>query len=386
LNYINRMKIEFYKHNIGEEEKSLLMKTLDSVFLTTGPVTRQFESDFSAYLGTRCALGVTSCTTGGFLVLKAWDIGPGDEVITSPMSFCATANIILHAGAKPVFADVDKDTGNINPDLVEKAITPRTKAIIPVHLYGQMADMKRLRSIADRHGLKILEDCAHCIEGTRDSIKPGQLGDAAMFSFYATKNMASGEGGAIALNDTAVYEKLLCLRLHGMDKTAIDRYTRLYRHWDMRMLGYKANMFDIQAALLVPQLKKIETYWRRKQDICLKYEKAFGGAAGLEYPKVLAGSKSARHIFTIWTAPARRDEFLSKIQSEGIGVAVNFRAIHLLTYYRENLGFKPGDFPVAESIGDRTITLPLYPKLTDEEVDYIIGAVIKISQQPPSSR
>lgn len=374
-------KIEFYKHNIGDEEKALLFKTLDSIFLTTGPMTRQFEADFSAYLGTRFTLGVTSWTTGAFLVLKAWDIGPGDEVITTPMSFCATANIILHAGAKPVFVDVDEDCGNINPDLIERAITPRTKAIIPVHLYGQMADMKRLRKIADRHGLKILEDCAHCIEGTRDSIKPGQLGDAAVFSFYATKNIASGEGGAISLNDQATHEKLLCLRLHGMDKTAIDRYTGLYRHWDMAMLGFKANMFDIQAALLIPQLKKIETYWQRKQDICLKYEKAFRGLAGLDFPKVLAGSKSARHIFTIWTPRLRRDEFLSKLQTEGIGVAVNFRAIHLLKYYRETFGFKPGDFPIAESIGDRTITIPLYPRLTDQEVDDVIAAVLKVNRQ-----
>ncbi|MCB9757687.1 MAG: DegT/DnrJ/EryC1/StrS family aminotransferase [Candidatus Omnitrophica bacterium] len=371
------MKIEFYKHNIGTEEKNSLLETLDSIFLTTGPKTTQFESDFRTYLGTNYATGVTSWTTGAFLVLKAWGIGPEDEIITTPLSFCATANVILQVGAKPIFVDVDPTTGNLDINLVEQAITLQTKAIIPVHLYGQMVDMKSLRKIADKHNLKILEDCAHCIEGARDSIKPGQLGDAAVFSFYATKNIASGEGGMIATNHQELYEKLLLLRLHGMDRSAIDRYTGLYRHWDMSVLGYKANMFDIQAALLIPQLKKIEDHWKAKQAICEKYEQAFGNQPNLDFPKVLANSKSARHIFTIWVPADKRDLILKGLQDKGIGVAVNFRVIHLLKYYRENLNFKENDFPIAESIGNRTITLPLYPKLTSIETDYIIDSVLK---------
>lgn len=371
------MKVEFYKHNIGVEEKESMFETLDSIFLTTGPKTQQFESDFKTYLGVTYAVGVTSWTMGAFLVLKAWGISPEDEIITTPLSFCATTNVILHVGAKPVFVDVDPATGNLDINLIEQAITPKTKAIIPVHLYGQMVDMKSLRRIADKHKLKILEDCAHCIEGSRDSIKPGQLGDAAVFSFYATKNIASGEGGMVTTNHQELYESLLLLRLHGMDRSAIDRYTGLYRHWDMSLLGYKANMFDIQAALLIPQLKKIEDHWKIKQAICEKYEQAFINNPHLDFPKVLPHSKSARHIFTIWVHPDKRDAVLKKLQNKEIGVAVNFRAIHLLKYYQENFNFRKNDFPIAESIGDRTITLPLYPKLTSIETDYIIDSVLR---------
>ncbi len=367
------MKVEFYKHNIGSAEIELLQSTLGSIFLTTGPKTAQFEKLFASYLNCEYAVGVSSWTSGAFLVLKAWGIGPGDEVITTPMTFVATSNIIVQVGAKPVFVDVEPATGNMNLDLLEAAITPRTKAIIPVHLYGQMVDMKRLRKIADQHGLKILEDCAHCIEGTRDGVKPGQMGDAAAFSFYATKNITCGDGGAIVTNDPVLYEDLARLRLHGLNKSAADRYTGIYQHWDMEIMGYKANMTDISASLLIPQLNKIEQYRDAKESICQRYEQAFASLPNVDFPEVLKGSKSARHIATVWVPAERRDVVLNRLQTQSIGVAVNFRAIHLLKYYRENFGFKRGDFPVAESIGDRTITLPLYPRLTEAEIDHVIG-------------
>ncbi len=369
------MKIEFYKHNIGTEEKTSILETLDSIFLTTGPKTSQFESAFSSYLGAQYTVGVSSWTTGAFLTLKAWGIGSGDEVITTPLSFIATANAILHTGAKPVFVDVEPRTGNIDVHLIEKNITNKTKAIIPVHLYGQMTDIRRLREIADQYHLKILEDSAHCIEGHRDGIRPGQLSDAACFSFYATKNITCGEGGAVVTNSRELYEALLKYRLHGMDHSAAQRYTGIYRHWDMELLGYKANMSDIQAALLIPQLKKIEDAWQKKEHICQIYESVFLNLRGIDFPKVLPESKSARHIFTIWVNAEKRDDLLMRLQNKGIGVAVNFRAIHLLSYYKKTFGFKRGDFPVAEEIGDRTITLPLYPKLKTDEITYITESV-----------
>ena len=372
------MKVEFFKHNISKKEIETVSKVLGSIFLTTGPVTNQFEKAFSGYLGIPHTVGVTSCTAALFLSLKAIGIGTGDEVITTPMTFIATPNAILHAGAKPIFIDVERETGNIHLDNIENAINKNTKAIMPVHLYGQMCDMKAIRKLADKHRLFIIEDSAHCIEGERNGIRPGQLGDTACFSFYATKNITSGEGGAITTGSDQIAERLKKLRLHGMSKLAVDRYTGKYQHWNMELLGYKFNMFDIQAAILLHQLELIEERLARKELIYRRYKDAFLNVEGIDFPKTLPDSKHARHLFTIWVDPVKRDTILHKLQQAGIGVAVNFRAVHLLTYYHETFGYKRGDFPVAEKIGDSTISLPMYPKMTDDEVGYVIEQVIKV--------
>jgi len=370
------MKVEFYKHNISQADIDNVVKVLDSLFLTTGETVKEFEEQFSRYLGCKYTVGVTSCTAALHLSLLAHGIGPGDEVITTPMTFIASANSIIYAGAVPVFVDVEPETGNINAGLIESAITPKTKAILPVHLYGQMCDMRRIREIADKHHLIVIEDSAHAIEASRDGVRLGALGNAASFSFYATKNITCGEGGAISTNDSEIAEKLKKLRLHGMSKGAADRYTKRYEHWDMELLGWKYNMSNIQAALLLNQLEKIDKLWRRREKICREYEKAFENCRGITCMKILPGSKSARHLFTIMVPPKKRDEVLKNLQDKGIGVAVNFRAIHLLSYYRQTFGYKRGSFPVAERIGDSTITLPLYPRLKDEEVEYVIRGVI----------
>jgi len=372
------MKIEFFKHNIGDNEIAEVNKVLKSIFLTTGPATKEFEDNFSNYLGCKYVIAVTSCTAALFLSLKAYGIGSGDEVITTPMTFIATPNSIVHSGATPVFVDVEEGTGNINAGLIEKAITPKTKAIMPVHLYGQMCDMKRIKEIADKHNLIIIEDAAHAIESEREGIRVGQLGNVACFSFYATKNITCGEGGAISTNDKGIGEKLRKMRLHGMSKGASERYSSKYTHWDMEMLGWKYNMDDIRAALLLNQLKNIEKYWQRREEICKVYEDAFKKVKGIRLLKIIPNSKSARHLFTILVPPERRDEILWKLQEKGVGVAVNYRAVHLLKYYRETFGYKRGDFPIAERIGDQTISLPMYPKMTDDEVDYVIGQVLRI--------
>jgi dTDP-4-amino-4,6-dideoxygalactose transaminase len=371
------MRIEFYRHSIDENDIKRVNEVLNSIFITIGDVVRDFENEFEAYLGMENVIGVTSCTAALQLSLLAWGVGGGDEVITTPMSFCATANAIIHAGATPVFVDVEKETGNINAELIENKITRKTKAILPVHLYGQMCDMKRIRQIADKYGLIVIEDAAHCIEGVRDSFKVGQLGNAACFSFYATKNITSGEGGAIATNDFDKAELLRMLRLHGIDKSAADRYTKKYQHWDMSVMGWKYNMDNIQAALLLGQLKRIDKLWRRRDEICRRYEDAFGSLKEIELMKTFPNSRHARHLFTIQVPEEIRDSMLIALQEKGIGVAVNYRAIHLLKYYREKFGYKEGDFPVSEKIGNRTISIPLYPKLTDTEVNYVIKTIKK---------
>jgi len=291
------------------------------------------------------------------------------------MSFCATANAILHVGAKPVFVDVEETTGNINAELIEQAITGKTRAIIPVHLYGQMCDMRRIHEIARRYNLRIIEDAAHAIESERDGIRVGQLSDTACFSFYATKNITSGEGGAITTSEGSLAEQLRMLRLHGIDKGAADRYTKKYQHWDMPLLGWKYNMDNIQAALLIGQLERIDALWEMRDLLWRLYEKELSGLREVRLLTTLPGVKHARHLFTLLVPPEKRDFLLWRLQERNIGVAVNYRPIHLLKYYRESYGYREGFFPVAEEIGSRTISLPLYPSLSEEEVMYIVSVL-----------
>jgi len=373
------MKIEFFKHNIGYKEKRDVSQVLDSVFLTTGDVVYEFERKFSEYIGCEYTIGLMSCTAALHLSMLAYGIGPGDEVITTPMTFIATSTSILHAGARPVFVDVEPETGNLNTDLIEKAITNKTKAIVPVHLYGNMCDMRGIRRIADRHGLVVIEDAAHAVEAQRNGYKVGELSDAACFSFYATKSITCGEGGAVSVHNQQKAKLLRELSLHGMTKGAAGRYAGRYNHWDMKMLGWKYNMSNIQAALLMNQIAHIEKLWKKRDRIARRYEKAIVKIEGMDFPKVPADAKSGRHLFTIWVDPKKRDTILSGLQAAGVGVAVNYRAIHLLTYFKKILGHKRGDFPVAEKIGDSTISLPLYPKLTIEEVDCIIRRVKQLA-------
>ncbi len=377
---LNR-KVEFFRHNIDDRDIERVNSVLKSIFLTTGEVVKEFEERFSLYLGVKNTIGVTSCTAGLHLSLIALNIGDGDEVITSPMSFCATANSIIHSGAKPVFVDVEEDTGNINAELIEKTITKKTKAIIPVHLYGQMCNMKRIKEICIKYNLRLIEDAAHCIEGIRDGIRPGTISDTACFSFYATKNITSGEGGAVVTSNPEISEKLKLLRLHGIDKTATDRYTKRYQHYDMPIMGWKYNMDNIQAALLIGQLERIEVLLKKREETWSLYEERLKNIKGIRLMNIRNNTKHARHLLTILVDPQKRDHILWKLQERGIGVAVNYRPIHLLSYYRKTYGFKEGDFPVAEDIGKRTITLPLYPSLKIEEVEYVCNTLKEIMEE-----
>ena len=372
-------RVEFYRHSLTESDIHAVNETLRSVFLTTGPRCAAFEQALADYLDVAHVVALSSCTSALYLMLRALNIGPGDEVITTPMTFIATANAILHAGATPVFVDVEKETGNIDVRLVERAMTARTRAVIPVHLYGLMADIESLRKLCEGRGLALIEDAAHATEAVRDGVRPGQRSRGACFSFYATKNLTCGEGGAVATNDPGLADSLKRLRSHGMSKEAAGRYTGRYQHWDMLTLGYKANLSDIQAALLVGQISRLDAQLTRREAISRRYEAAFSGLPGVSFPIVSDEATSARHLFTIWVPPNRRDEWLDAMQEKGVGVAVNYRPVHLLTYYRQRFGFRRGAFPNAEAIGDSTITLPLYPTMADEDIDYVIATVREIA-------
>lgn len=368
------LKVDFFRHNIDERDIARVCDVLRSKWLSTGPVTAEFEAALAKYVRSKYALGVMSCTAAIHLALEAIGIKAGDEVLTTPMTFVATAHAVLHCGATPRFVDVE-DSGNINVDLVRKAISKKTKAILPVHLYGQMCDMKALRKVAK--GIPIIEDAAHALESERDGVRVGQLGEAACFSFYPTKSITCGEGGALTTSNRKLFEVVRLLRLHGMDKSAADRYTKRYQHWDVVVDGWKYNMADPQAALLLGQLERAEEIRKKRERAALRYREAFE-KAGIEMPALVPNAKHAWHLFTIHVPPKRRDEILHGLQDRGVGVAVNFRAIHLLTFFRKRFGFRAGDFPNAERIGASTISLPLYARLTDEEIEYVIQNVIAL--------
>jgi len=367
---IDTRKVEFFRHSVGDEEKRAVTDVLDSLFLTTGTEVYEFEREFASYLGVPEVVAVSSCTAAEHLTLVALGIGPGHEVITTPMTFIATATAILHTGATPVFVDDEADTGNIDPERVAAAITPRTKAIVGVHLFGSMLDVQALRAIADEHGLALIEDSAHCVEGLRAGARPGQVGDAASFSFYATKSITCGEGGAIAVRSGDLAAKLRTIRLHGMSKNAADRYSGLYQHWDMVELGYKSNMTNIQAAMLRPQLRRTDAQRDRREDIAAAYDACIDSMDDMDRPVVPDDAISARHLYTIWTRPELRDAWLAHLGNEGIGCAVNYRAIHQLTWLRDHVEVR-FDLTNAERIGARTISLPFYDRLTDEEVERV---------------
>lgn len=376
---------------LGDEEIAGVTDSLRRRWIGTGPKVAAFESAFAAYKGADVprAVAVNSCTAALHLSILALGVKPGDEVITTPMTFCATANAILHAGATPVLADVDPVTFNIDPALIARKITKKTKAIVPVHFAGRLCDMTAIMKLARAHKLKVIEDCAHAIETEGHGAKAGLFGDAGCFSFYATKNVTTGEGGLVLARSQAVADKLKRLALHGMSKDAWKRYSDSgYVHYDVVELGYKYNMTDLQAAIGLPQLRKVEGHWKRRRALWARYHQAFADLP-LDLPaEPGAGERHAYHLYTPLvrkTAAVRgrgvsqkRDFILSALTAEGIGAGVHYRALVDHPYYRKALGWKRSDAPVAADIGDRTFSLPLSPALSDQDVEDVVIAVRKV--------
>jgi dTDP-4-amino-4,6-dideoxygalactose transaminase len=368
--------VPFFRHDLSGQDASSIASVLNTPMLTSGAVGRKVEDQIAAFFGVSGALLTNSWTNGALTALFALGIGRGDEVIVPAMTFISSANVIEMVGATPVFVDVDPDTLLIVPEQVRAAVTPRTKAILPVHLYGQMCDVAALRAaIADRPDIRIIEDAAHCFEGSRNGHRPAAFGDIAIFSFYATKNITCGEGGAIAVRDEALISPLTQARLHGMTADAIDRYrNNRYRHWDMVRLGCKANLPDLLAVLLPSQIDAIESKLVTRRRLADAYRAAFADGP-VRMPRQIENAVSAEHALVIHVPPAVRDDAIEALNVAGIGVGVHFRSVPSTTYYRTRYGFRNGDFPVSDAWGAGTISLPLYPSLTDDEQRYVIDAV-----------
>lgn len=365
---------------IEEDEIKEVEATLRSSWLGTGPKVTAFENMFGEYTGAKYALAVNSCTAALHLSMLVAGIEPGNEIITTPLTFCASANVIIHANAKPVFVDVEKETMNIDPQKIEEAITPRTKAIMPVHLAGRPCNMDTILDVAQRHGLLIIEDAAHCIEGWYKGKKIGNIGDLTCFSFYVTKNIVTGEGGMVTTNREDWADKVKMYALHGMSKDAWMRYSdEGFKHYQVIYPGFKYNMTDIQASLGIHQLKRIGKYLKRREQIWAIYDQAFADLPVIRPAPPEPNMVHARHLYTLLidTESIRksRDEVQQELYEMKIGTGIHFISLHLHEYYRKTYSLKPDDFPNAKFISDRTISLPLSPKLTDEDVRAVISGV-----------
>ncbi len=375
----------FGKPQIGEDEIREVVDTLRSGWIGFGPKSLRFEDEFASYVRAEHVLSVNSATAALHLALIAAGVGEGDEVATTPLTFCATANVIAHVGAKPVFVEVDEATQNIDPERLARAITPRTKAIMVVHMTGWPCDMDAITEIAERHHIPVIEDAAHATETWYRARKVGSISRFTAFSFYATKNMTTGEGGALAINDEQAWDRLRALRLHGLDKDAWKRYSPgAYMPYEVLEPGFKYNMTDLQASLGIHQLARLEENLEIRKRIWTAYDDAFADLEEVITPQMkdTAHTRHARHLYTLRLVPERmgceRNRFVSELASENIGSGVHFVPVHLHRWYREHFGYNRGDFPIAEAIGDTTVSLPMSPAMTMADAEDTIAAVRKI--------
>ena len=370
----------FGSPRIEEDEIEEVVSCLRSGWIGTGPRVAEFERRFAAYKGANQGVAVNSCTAALHLRILAADIGPGDEVITTPLTFCASVNAIIHAGATPVLADIDPRSMNIDPEKVREKITSRTKAILPVHFAGRACDMDSLTHLAREHDLSIIEDCAHAIETEYHGGKAGCFGDFGCFSFYVTKNIITGEGGMILAKKPEHLARLKVLALHGMSSDAWKRFgDEGYKHYLVTEAGFKYNMMDLQASLGLRQLDKVETYWGRRAEIWERYMAELADLPLTLPAAVEPDTRHAFHLFSLLIDERRtgvgRDAFLSRMTGHKIGVGVHYLSIPEHPYYQDRFGWSPDDWPVARDIGRRTVSLPLSAKLTDQDVGDVIAAV-----------
>ncbi|KPJ58136.1 MAG: pyridoxal phosphate-dependent aminotransferase [Deltaproteobacteria bacterium DG_8] len=373
----------FGSPKIEQEEIDEVVDSLRSGWISTGPKVAKFEALFKDYIGSKHALSLNSCTAGLHVSMIVAGLKPNDEVITTPMTFAATGNSIIHSGAKPVFVDINLPTMDIDPDKIEEKITPRTKAILPVHFAGRPCQMKKIKEIAEKHHLLLIEDAAHALEATYLGQKIGTIGDLTVFSFYVTKNLVTGEGGMITTNNDTYAEKIQIYALHGMSKGAWKRYSdEGFKHYHIIYPGFKYNMMDLQAALGIHQLQRIEKYLMRREQIWQHYDGAFKNLPLETPPPPEENTKHARHLYTILLRleelKTDRDTIQQSIYQENIGTGIHFISLHLHPYYQKTFGYKRDDFPNATYVSERTISLPLSAKLTDEDVNDVVKAVTKV--------
>lgn len=374
--------VRFSPPLIGDEEIQEVVDTLRSGWITTGPKTRQFEREFAASLGAPAALALNSCTAALHVALVAASVGPGDEVLSSVTTFAATVNVIEHVGARPVLVDVCPDTLNLDPRKVEQAITNRTKAIIPVHFAGHPAEMQPLRQLAEQHHLLLLEDAAHAIPAAYQGVPVGGSSNPVAFSFYATKNLTTGEGGMLT-GDPEFIERAKCISLHGMSREAWGRYEQggTWRY-DIRQPGFKYNMTDIQAAIGLWQLRKLPGFQARREEIVAQYREAFRDLEMLELPAHRAEVGHAWHLFVLRLhlpmLSIDRDEFIRQMHQRGVGTSVHFIPMHLHSFYRQKYAYRDEDFPVAYQQFQRALSLPLNPAMTSVDVNQVITAVRQV--------
>ena len=372
--------LKFSFPHITQSEIKAVVRTLKSGWLTTGKKSNEFEEKFAAYTEAKYAVALSSGTAALFLSLVVENLQPGDEVITTPFTFISTANVVTQLGAKPVFADIDELTYNLDPDKVERAITKKTKGIIPVHYSGQACDMQRITAIARKHKLWIVEDAAHALGAEYRSRKIGSLGNLTCFSFFPTKNITAGEGGMITLNEENKAKRLKILRLHGMSKDGWKRYAREGSwYYEIHELGYKFNLSDINAALGTAQLAKIESLNRKREKLADYYKKQLSGIPGIKTLHIYPGNKSSWHIFPVWIDKKKygmdRNQLIKELWKRNIASSVHFIPCHLQPFYQKKYHYQKGDFPIAEKVFDGIVSLPLFPKMTYKDIDDVKDAI-----------
>lgn len=375
-------RVPFAPPSVSDAEIGEVVDTLRSDWLTTGPKTRQFEQEFSEFVEAPAAVALSSCTAGLHLALLAHGIGPGDEVITTCLTFAATVNVIEHIGARPVLVDVEPDTLCLDPRQVAAAVTPSTKAIIVVHYAGHPADMEAIEAIAGQHGLVIIEDAAHALPTEYRGRKIGASKNLTSFSFYATKNMTTGEGGMLT-GCPELLDEVRVLALHGMSRNAWNRYSgKGSWQYDVAAPGFKYNMTDIQAAIGLHQLRRLGEFQARREEIVFSYREAFSSVPGLQLPIVRPEAKSAQHLFVLRldtaTVGIDRDHFFDEMKQRGVTCSVHFIPIHLHSFYRDKYNYCPEDFPIAYENFQRMVSLPLSAGLSDEQVSVVIDAVVEL--------
>jgi dTDP-4-amino-4,6-dideoxygalactose transaminase len=379
--------IPFHRPSIGQEEFQAVREVLESRWLTTGPVTQQFERDFAAFVGCEHAVAVSSCTEALHLALDAAGITAGDEVLVPSYTFTATAATAIHLGARPVLCDSLPGAFNMDPVDAARRITPKTRAIIAVHIAGEPCDLQALRQLADQHGIHLIEDAAHALPASQGGRRIGAISELTAFSFYATKTITTGEGGMLATNNEDFAKRASIMRLHGINGDAWKRYTSEGSwYYEVVDAGFKANMPDLLAALGVVQLKKAEAFHQRRCEIADTYLRRLAGIEELEMPPTgSANTTHSWHLFILRIRPEMltigRGDFIRQLKQEGIGTSVHFIPLHLHPYYRERYRYSSGDFPHAENAFARCLSLPIYPDMNDAEVERVLNAVEQLVQK-----